>query len=188
MRTKFSLDKICVLASLFAIVAPGSIQAAEFDGPYVGAEAGIGILKMEGTTLGGPADVSDNSGLLSGVLGYRSPVGEDGRFVLGLEGVLGLYTSGTNMHYGVYGIGGYRVGENGLVYLRVGYGGLNGVQTATGSGVDGPVFGGGYEVSLQENISLRLDYRYLSYGDVNVPDNAIDYSGHEITTAVLFSF
>jgi len=188
MKTKFTLDKICALASLFAIAAPGSIQAEDFDGPYAGVEAGLGIIKTDGTTILGPVNTSESSGLFSGVLGYRSPVGDSGRVVLGIEGIFGFYTQGTNKHYGVYGIGGYRVGENGMIYLRAGYGGVDGVQTGAGTGLDGPVFGGGYEFHLSSSATLRLDYRYLAYGDVNAVDNTLDFSGHEITTAFLFNF
>ncbi|MEE8295272.1 MAG: outer membrane beta-barrel protein [Sphingomonadales bacterium] len=188
MNKKLDFGRICLLAFPLVILVPGASHAEEFKGPYVAVEGGIGVLKTDGTTLGGPVDEAENSGLLSGVLGYRSPVGANGRLVLGAEGIFGFYTSGTNLHYGVYGIGGYRVGDKGLAYLRVGYGGLKDVQTGTGNSLDGPVFGGGYEFSIHEKANLRLDYRYLSYGDVNIPDNTLDFSGHEITAGLLFNF
>lgn len=125
---------------------------------------------------------------MGGVLGYRSPFGANGRFVLGIEGDLGFYSNGSNERYGLYGIGGYRVGEKGLAYLRFGYGWLEGIQTGIGTGVDGLVFGGGYEFGLRERMNLRVDYRYLDYGGVNIPDNTLDFDGQEITVAVLFDF
>ena len=85
-------------------------------------------------------------------------------------------------------IGGYRVGDEGLTYLRLGCAWLAGVQANFGEGVDGLAFGGGYEFALRARMNLRLDYRCLDYGGVNFIDNTIDLVGHEITAAILFNF
>lgn len=188
MNKKSNIGRICSLAALTVILLSGETYAQEFEGAYAGVEGGIGVLKIDGTTLAGPIDEVENSGFVGGVLGYRSPVGADGRFVLGVETALGLYTEGTNGRYGVYGIGGYRVGDKGLAYLRIGYGWLDGVQTGIGTGLDGLVLGGGYEFALREKMNLRFDYKYLNYGDVSIPDNSFDFGGHEITAAILFNF
>lgn len=188
MNRKSDMRRICSLAALLAIAMTGETQAQEFDGAYVGVEGGIGILKVDGSTFVGPFSATENSGFAGGVLGYRSPVGANGRFVLGVEGALGFYSNGSNARYGLYGIGGYRTGDKGMAYLRLGYGWLEGVQTGIGRGVDGLVFGGGYEFALRERMNLRLDYKYLDYGGVDIPDNVLDFAGHEITAAVLFNF
>ena len=188
MKKKSDMGLICSLAALMITLVPGMTQAQEFEGPYVAVEAGIGVIKIDGSTIVGPIDEVDNSGLVGAVLGYRSHVGANTRFVLGVEGTLGLYTNGTNERYGIYGIGGYRVGDKGLFYLRLGYSWLEGVQTGIGTGVDGLAFGGGYEFGISERINLRLDYRYINYGGVSIPDNTLDFDGHEITTAILFKF
>lgn len=177
----------CATAFLFS-VTPGIAHAEDFNGPYIGAEAGIGILDTEGSTIAGPFENTDTSAVVGAVLGYRTPLGTDSRVIVGIEGNLGLYTDGSDARYGVSGIGGYRIGDNGLAYLRAGYGWRDGVQTGAGKGIDGLVLGGGYEFGLTKNVSLRLDYKYLDYGDVNFPDNTVDFSGHEVTGGVLFNF
>ena len=188
MNRKSNIGQLLSLSALMAVVPMGGAFAQEFEGAYVGVEGGIGITKTDGSTFAGPISESDNSGLIGGVLGYRAPVGADGGFVLSVEGTMGFYSNGSNERYGVYGIGGYRVGDRGLAYMRVGYGWLGGVQTGVGDGIDGLVYGGGYEFGLRERMNLRLDYRYLDYGGVNIPDNTLDFKGHEITAAVLFNF
>lgn len=188
MNKKSNIGRPYWLAILAAILVTGETHAQDFEGAYAGIEAGMGILKIDGSTFAGPFSDKDNSGIVGGVLGYRAPLGEDSRLVLGVEGALGFYTNGSNERYGLHGIGGYRVGDQGLAYLRAGYSWLGGVQTGIGTGVDGLSYGGGYEFGFSERMNLRLDYRYVDYGGVDIPDNTLDFDGHEITAAVLFNF
>jgi len=126
------------------VLTPGAAQAHDFNGPYVGVEAGIGILEREGSTLAGPFDDSSNSAMASAVLGFRTPLGENSPVVLGAEGSVGIYSKDSNARYGISGIGGFRIGDNGLAYARAGYGWLDGIHTGRGKGIDGPVYGGGF--------------------------------------------
>lgn len=172
----------------FLALAPGMALAEPFNGPYAGAEAGIGILKSKGSTLAGPFETSDSSAIASAVLGYRVPLGSDSPIVVGAEGSVGIYSEGSNARYGISGIGGVRIADSGLVYLRAGYGWLDGIETGANNGIDGLVLGGGAEFKLSEVISARADYKYLDYGGVNFSDNTVDFKGHEIVASILFNF
>lgn len=182
---KFS--PLLVTAALLGVV-PEAAFAEAFDGPYAGVEAGIGILKSKGSTIAGPFKKSEDSAVASVILGYRTTLGADSPIMVGAEGSLGIHSNGSNARYGVSGIGGVRIAENGLAYVRAGYGWLDGIQTGAGSGIDGLVLGGGAEIRLSERMSARADYKYFDYGGVNFPDNTIDFKGHEIVASILFNF
>jgi outer membrane immunogenic protein len=179
----------CLTGSLLALaLAPSVASADAFNGPYAGVEAGLGILKTEGSILTGPISESDNSAMVSAVAGYRMPLG-DSPVVLGAEGSVGTYTSGKgDLRYGAAGIGGVKLGERALVYGKVGYAWLDGVPNGTGEGIDGLVLGGGAELALSDRVSARAEYRHIDYGGINFPDNTLDFTGHEVTAAVLFNF
>ncbi len=167
---------------------PVQAQAEAFDGPYVGVEAGVGVLKSKGSTIVGPFSNSASSAVLSAVVGYRMPLGENSPIVVGAEGNAGIYSKGSNARYGISGIGGVRVSDSGLIYLRAGYGWLDGIQTGVGKGIDRLVLGGGGEVKLTDKLTARADYKYLDYGGVNIPDNIVSFKGHEVVGSVLLNF
>ncbi|MBV1917209.1 MAG: outer membrane beta-barrel protein [Sphingomonadaceae bacterium] len=181
--------KLALACGCGALVMLPELAAAEsFNGPYAGIEAGLGILKTEGSILTGPFKETDNSAVTSAVIGYRMPLGKNAPVVLGAEGSAGIYTNGGDARYGVSGIGGVRLGDKALIYGRVGYAWLDGIQTGAGKGVDGLVLGGGVELALTKRISARADYKHIDYGGVNFPDNTLDFKGHEITGSLLFNF
>ncbi len=188
MNISKSLRLALACAGTALVATPGFASAEPFNGPYAGVEAGVGVLKTKGSTIAGPFKDSDTSAIAGVVLGYRLPLGADSPIVVGAEGNLGIYEDGSNARYGVSGIGGVRIGDGGLAYLRAGYGWLEGIQTGAGKGIDGLVLGGGGEIRLTDAISARADYKYLDYGGVNFPDNTIDFKGHEITASLLFNF
>lgn len=177
-----------VWAGAALVMLPGVASAEPFDGPYAGVEAGVGILKTKGSTLAGPFKDSSSSAIAGAVLGYRMPLGEDSPIVLGAEGNVGIYEDGSNSRYGISGIGGVRIADSGLLYGRVGYGWLDGIQTGSGKGIDGLVLGGGAEFKISGNLSARADYKYLDYGGVSFPDNTRNFKGHEMTAGLLFNF
>lgn len=183
MRIHLLKSAIAALAAGFAL-APAAAHAEGFDGPYVGAQGGLGILNAEGSTLAGPVDTSDSEAVVGGFAGYRSSLGGTG-LVLGVEGDVGIGIDSGDGRYGVSGIGGIKLGDSTLVYTRVGYGWRDGMPADTG---DGLVLGGGIETKLSDSLGLRLDYKRLDLDDTNFPDNTIDYSGHEVTGGVVFSF
>ena len=182
------MKRVCAALIFLTVALPGMALAQDYSGLYGGIEGGIGVIKTDGAILSGPVDEVDNTGLIGGVFGFRSPITPNGRIVLGIEGTVDFLTSDSDWRYGGYGIAGYRVGETGLAYLRVGYGKLDGVNTGVDNSLDGLVFGGGYEFGIRDRMSMRLDYRYLNYGGVDIPDNVLDFDGHEITAGLLVNF
>ena len=169
-----------VLAGL-ATSHPASAQD-NLEGIYGAIEGGAGYIKREGTTFLGPVDETDTSAIIGGALGARSNFGAGARLVLGLEAGTNLYTDTSEWRYGIYGIGGLRVRDDDLAYVRIGYGRFE----SDGTDLDGLVLGAGYELALDDRFSLRFDYRSLFYGDTTFVDNSIDYHGHEFTTALVF--
>jgi len=188
MRIRLPAGLACVMAAVLVLLLPQRSRAQDYSGVYAAAEVGVGIIESAGSTIVGPVEDSESSGLIGGALGFHSPLGESGRVLLGLEGSVGLYLKETHGRIGAYGIGGVRIGATGLAYLRLGYVALHGVETGVGEGVDGPAFGGGFTFGLREKLGLRIDYRYIDYGGVDVPDNTMDFDGHEVTAAVVFDF
>lgn len=173
-------------AALAAV--PGTAFAEGFDGPYVGVDAGLSILSINSDTLTGPDHDKDNSTLVRGVAGYRTGIGSVAGPVLGVEGDVGVVTDGGDMRYGISGIAGIQVLGSSLLYGRVGYGWRDGVERPGGEGIDGLVLGGGFETALAANLHLRADYRHLSYGDFDMPDNTFHFDGHEVTGGVILAF
>lgn len=187
LNTKLMKCAFVGAATTLALV-PAIASAEAFDGPYVGVEAGLGIVKSKGSLLTGPFKRTDNSAVVNAVAGYRLPLGEDSPVVVGVEGNAGVYTNGGDARYGVAGMGGFKLADTAMVYGKVGYAWLDGVPNGTGKGLDGLVFGGGAEVALTDSISARAEYRHIDYGGVNFPDNVVDWTGHEVTAALLFNF
>lgn len=169
----------------FAAFIPGAAQAKGFDGPYAGVEAGLSILDAKGATLAGPFDETDEAAFVGGLLGYRTPVSENGGLIVGLEGDLGVATDGGDVRYGVSGIAGVKLGGSSLLYGRVGYAGRDGLPEGTGDGV---MFGGGFETRLAERLNLRLDYKYIDLGSIDFTDNMAEFTEHEITGGLVLEF
>ncbi|MBS1239672.1 MAG: hypothetical protein H6R45_378 [Proteobacteria bacterium] len=169
---------------IFFALASTPAFAEGFDGPYVGAQAGIAILHVEGSKLGGPFEETSETAFAGAVLGYRMPVGESG-VVIGAEGDIGVHVDGGDARYGVSALAGVKIGGNSLVYGRVGYGWHDGLPADVGKGL---VFGGGFETKLAGNVNARVDYKYLDLGSTNFPDNTLDYTGHEVTAGIVFGF
>ncbi len=61
-------------------------------------------------------------------------------------------------------------------------------RTAQVKGSTGWCWGGGAELALSDRVSARAEYRHIDYGGINFPDNTLDFTGHEVTAAVLFNF
>lgn len=183
------MNKISMTAALigasFLITPMVSAQDDDlFNGPFGSLQVGTGILKYEGSILSGPIKETDLSLLVGGTLGYRTTFGANSPLVVGVEADLNYYSAGSDFRYGISGLAGYKVSDSSLGYLRVGYGKLNnGVK-----GMDGMVFGGGFEFKLTSDTNLRLDYKKLNYKDVDFPDNSIRYDGHELSMGMTFSF
>lgn len=169
-----------------AIIASQAVSANDdlFNGSFGSLHAGFGVIKYEGSIFSGPIKESDLSFLAGGALGYRTTVGTDSPLVIGVEADLNYYSAGSDLRYGISGLAGFKVSENSLAYLRVGYGKL----ARDGEDLDGMVLGGGFEFKLTNDTNMRLDYKKLNYKDVDFIDNSIRYDGHEISAGMVFSF
>jgi len=174
-----------VVSTMIVAAVPAAAHAEDYEGPYVGVEGGIGILNTDGTTIAGPFETSDTSAFFGGLAGLRTHVSGDAGLVVGVEGDLGVYTVGGDIRYGVSAIGGFEPAKGTLLYGRIGYAGRDGFPTGAG---DGLMFGGGVETALSDSINIRLDYKHLDLGEIDIPDNSADYSGHEVTAGVVFGF
>lgn len=181
MKNRYLRHAVLGLAAAVLMTPSGASAEDIFEGLYGAIEAGVGAVKREGTTFVGPIDETDTSSILGGAVGVRTSLDTDRRFVIGVEAGSDFYTDTSEWRYGISGTAGVKVHDNGLAYLRVGYGKFSGDSLDH----DGMVLGGGYEHVLSERTSLRFDYRSLFYGDVNFPDNSVDYHGQEITAALV---
>jgi opacity protein-like surface antigen len=166
--------------ALALLSTPASAEG--FDGPYVGAQAGVAVLHVEGSILTGPVDRTDETAYGAAVLGYRTQLGP---VVLGVEGDAGLHVDGGDARYGVSAIAGVPIGSKSLAYGRVGYAWHEGLPADVGEGL---TFGGGFETRLVGPVNVRLDYKYLDLGETDFPDNTLDYTGHELTAGFVLSF
>lgn len=171
------------LATILAVPFATASSAAQFDGPFVGAQVGWQSEKMQDlkSSIGTvPVDNTKNS-VTGGVFaGYDKTI--NGRFVVGAEAGLDVASddevtrsfSGTS--YSVdpkYAIdltarAGYLVNPQTLLYARGGYTNARIRTTATNAaGVDsasnsqdGWLVGGGAERQLNDHVSARAEYRY----------------------------
>jgi opacity protein-like surface antigen len=172
------------LMGLLLVIPTAALGNDGLTGFYGVVETGVGIIESEGAILTGPFDETDQSGIIGGAIGYRMAVSDETPIVIGVEASADYYVDPSAWRYGVYGMAGVRVRESDLAYIRVGYGDLN----RDDGDLDGMVYGGGYELSLNNGTAMRLDYRYLSYDDMNYPDATIDFTGHEVTLAFVGRF
>ena len=169
---------------------------ADFSGPYVGVQAGLGALNtdVEGPRSGGSTldaqfgDEGFSGGLFAG---YGHTFGD---FYLGVEGELDanhvrpdhersptgrVYSVDKELSAGASLRGGVLLGGSTLVYGRVGpvwtrfdtkyqEGGESFDEESVEMGLR---FGGGLEIAASESVFVRMDYTYTDYGSSD-----IDYS------------
>ena len=175
-----------ILAAPFATAS----SAAQFDGPFVGAQVGWQSEKMRDTKSSlGVAPVDQNKRSVTGGVfaGYDKTV--NGRIVVGAEGGLDFasddkvqstvggsnYSVDPKYSFDVTARAGYLVNPQTLLYLRGGYTNARVRTTVTNAGgiqsasdtKDGWLAGAGVERAVAQNVSARLEYRYskLSEGD-----------------------
>lgn len=181
--------KAAVLAFVAAAAtAPATGRANDFAGPYAAIEAGLAVLKTDGTRTTGAFKASDDIGTGNVVLGIRSNLKEGLPVTVGFEASVGGYTKGAGLRYGASGIAGVRIAGSGLAYVRAGYTSLDSVDTALNQKLDGIHFGGGYEQRLFDRVHLRADYRYTDLGTARATNTAINAKSHEVTGALVYAF
>lgn len=186
MLNKTTLIAAALLGSVVAAPAmaqTASTGASSFDGFYGGAELGYGKAKTsldltpsKGAIVSGKASKSDvDYGVY---LGYGAVVGDN--IYLGAEANLGTgggkaTTSLANntvkvnpgLHYGVAALAGVVIGDNNLLYGKVGFERQKmkvSLQDAQDKVTEhGLVFGAGYERMVTSNISLRGEVLRVNY-------------------------
>jgi outer membrane immunogenic protein len=179
------INSVAVATALsFAIVAP--VSAAEFDGPFVGAQVGWQSEKMRDTESSFgvvPIDDTVNSVTAGIYAGYDKHVAE--KVVIGAEAGLDFasddeaQTSAAGTTFSVdpkYSFdltarAGLLMTPDTLVYARGGYTNAR-VRTTVDSPIgsqsdsdnqDGWLLGGGIERQIKANVSARLEYRHSQF-------------------------
>lgn len=185
MRYPRTIKGIFAGAVAAVTMMPGLANAEAFNGPYAGAEVGLGALKSTGSTLAGPFKETNETIVIGAIAGYHVSLGENFPFVLGTEGGVGVNTDGGDPRFMVSGISGLKIGGKALVYGRAGYAWNHELSKDTENGL---VLGGGAELAINEHMRARLEYRHIDYGEITFPDNTADYNGHEIMAGVFFNF
>ena len=154
------MHKFIIAAAAAATLATPALAqetAAPFSGPRVGVFVGAGgddITDFDGTTIGVEA-------------GYDWDVGEGGVVGLGLEYQTDLGDLAFDINEAaVLARVGAKVGSSGLVYFNGGYTRISaGATPFDKPGEDGWRLGLGGEFALGAGPSLKLEQRYLHYGD-----------------------
>ena len=179
-----------ILATILAAPLATAVSAAQFDGPYVGAQVGWQSEKMRDVKSSfGVVPVDENKRSITGGVfaGYDKTI--NGRFVVGAEGGLDFasddkvqstvggsnYSVDPKYSFDLTARAGYLVTPQTLLYVRGGYTNARvrttitnaaGIQSASDT-EDGWLAGAGVERAIAQNVSARLEYRYskLSEGD-----------------------
>jgi outer membrane immunogenic protein len=195
-----------VVAGVLAASLPGVANAAEFNGPYVGAQVGWNSNQIRNpeTSLGVTPMDDDQQSLTGGVYaGLDRRVAD--RIVVGVEGGVDFakddevrstaagdtFTLDPKYSFDLTARAGYLVTPNTLVYARGGYTNARvktTLDTAIGTGSatdnrDGWLVGAGVERQFMKNASARMEYRYsdLSEGEG-------DFDRHRVLAGISYRF
>ena len=188
MGKKLQVGLAYSLAALMVVPVARVTHAQEIDGSLAAAAGEIRAITRNGSRVQSPVEEAKKLGRLAGVLGYRSPVGTNDRFVSIVESMPNLYTNSAIARYGVYGVGRGQVREVDFTNLSLAYLWLENVQPGAGEGLDEQPFGGGYKFRLRDLLNLRLDNGYLGLRDIDIPDIMLNYDGYKISAVILFNF
>lgn len=195
-----------VVAGVIAASLPVTAQAAEFEGPYIGAQVGWNSNQIQNpeTSLGVVPMDDDQQSLTGGVYaGYDRRVAD--RVVVGVEGGLDFarnddvkstaagntFTIDPKYSFDLTARAGYLVQPNTLVYARAGYTNAR-IKTTVDSAIgtasatdnrDGWLVGAGVERQLMKNASARMEYRY---SDLSERDGNFDR--HRVLAGISYRF
>jgi outer membrane immunogenic protein len=165
-------------------------------GFYVGAAVGVGI---------GSTDIESELDIgLKGAQGIVS-VGYDrqlnDRVVVGLfadyafgdvDGNLGELNLAISNQWGIGGRLGFLVTQSSLWYATAGWTradfDLSAGGDSIGDSIDGFFIGGGVEQVLSRNVSLKLEYRFSSYDDVNIDGGKFENDVHSVRLGFNYKF
>lgn len=182
---------VSVVAPAVACAVPQAASARDFEGEYLGVLGGAAILKTTGSNLVGPVDEKSTDPMVIALAGYRASIGRNSPLMIGVEGDIGFTVNHFDSRFSASAIAGYRIDDKALVFGRVGYASLSGIQTGGNSdNVDGLVLGGGAEIAMLDWLNLRVEYRNIDYGKTppGILDNNLHFRGHEINGGVVFNF
>jgi outer membrane immunogenic protein len=208
-RGRLDVNKkyIAIAAAVGTLLPAGPAFAEDFDGPFVGVQAGYEQAEVQepGTELG-VLTYDDEVQTFTGGLfaGYDKQIAP--RVVLGVEGGFDLSRDDTmdgliggslasidpEWSLDLTARAGFMPDSTSLLYVRGGYEhaqvettalGATGAQFTNSENRDGWTIGTGYERQLMQNVHGRLEYRYsdLSEGDGN-------WDRHRILAGVSYRF
>lgn len=198
--------KTVVASAILAAGIAGTASAQEFDGPFIGAQAGWNSDEVRNPQMpqGVIAMDDDQQSLTGGIYaGYDRRVGD--KIVVGAEGSFDLsnddkfrgtsagssYLIDPKYSFDLTARAGVLVQPDTLVYARGGYTNAR-IKTSISDMVgveseadnrDGWLVGGGVERQLTSNVSARVEYRYsdLSEGDGN-------FDRHRVLAGLTYRF
>ena len=184
------------LATALIVATPAHAWAAEFDGPFVGAQVGWqseAMLDPESSYGAVPVDETTNAVTGGIYTGYDKTL--NGRFVVGAEAGLDfasddeVQSSATGTTFTVdpkYSVdltarAGYLLNPQTLVYARGGYtnarvrtsiADVSGIQSDSDN-QEGWLAGAGVERQLAPNTSARIEYRYSKFSEDNARNRVL---------------
>jgi len=190
------MTRFMLLGAAIVALSSAPAVAQEFEGPYVGAQAGW----TQNKAVGDKQDAA-----VAGVFaGYDHEVipnvvlGVEAGFSLGAGdrvGPVGRNNASLDPRYSfdASARAGYVLGERNLLYVRGGYANTRADYTRDVSNAavsdrntyDGWFVGGGVERKLLDNVSTRVEYRYSDLGD-NI--NTGKYERHQVLAGVAYRF
>jgi outer membrane immunogenic protein len=174
---------ILAAAALTAIAIPAAAIADPFNGPFLGAQAGLNhdkVRNIDSDVGPFPIDRSRNSANGAVFAGYdykispRVVIGTEAGFSIGADDALSQTRGNTALRvnpryaFDLSARAGYLLNDTTLVYVRGGYQNVD-VRTSSQTGaarlvdtgtMDGWMAGGGIERAIAPQISARLEYRY----------------------------
>ena len=202
--TKKSLIFAITFAASLSMAGVASAQKSNFEGPYVGGQAGYSIINVDITTSAGSADDDMDGFGGGGFIGFggtngslygsiEAEVGYDGASWSAVSGGLTVDVE-AQLTYGVgFRIGGV-VADDLLLYGRIGWVRTNMELSVTSLGsadqdFDGFRIGGGVEGMLADRIGVRGEYTYTMYEDpFSVSGVEFDINQHLFRVGVAYYF
>lgn len=157
--------------------APDGSEAFGID-PYVGIMGGYHDFDSDNrgplTTNCNGASGCPDGGFVEGVAGVNLPLGP---VFVGVEGNVAKGFRGLDFEYGAYGRAGFRAGESGLIYGKVGY---QWVETDDKGDDDGIAYGLGVEVGPRDiglggitgNAGVRLRFELNTFDSESIRPSA----------------
>ena len=202
MKSKVLFTALASFAGFMAVPA----QAENFDGLYVGVQAGWNRAEVADRTIDAQpidAEVSRDSLVLGGYAGYnykindRIVIGAEAGFSIASDDKVRAQSSGTSLtvdpryNFDLTARAGYLVNDKTLAYVRGGYANTrvrttlisDDSTTRASDNLDGWLVGGGVERSFTDKISARLEYRYTDLGN-----NGGQYDQHQALVGVSYNF